>query len=96
MNTEINSITSQQKDHKQINIIAAISSIIPGLGHIYKGYRKEGFCILIISPFFIWAALIFAFATLGIGLFVPFVYLFIVGWHAYNLESKRKHPLKFF
>ncbi len=96
MNTEMNSITSEEKQQKHIDIIAAISSIIPGLGHLYKGYVKEGICILIVSPFFIWAALIFAAATLGIGLFVPFVYLFIVGWHAYSIENKRKHPLQFF
>ena len=96
MNTEMNSVSTEEKQLKHINLIAAVSSIIPGLGHIYKGHVKTGVGILIISPFFIWAALLFGFATLGIGLFLPFAYLFVVGWHAYFIENQRKHPLQFF
>ena len=77
---------------KSRDIIAAFSSIIPGLGHIYKGHYKIGFGLLIISPFFVWAALILGFATAGIGLLLPIFFLICIGWHAYNMEDKRKHP----
>ena len=77
---------------KSRNLIAAISSIIPGLGHIYKGHYKKGIGLLIISPFFIWAALILGFATAGIGLVVPLLFLVLIGWHAYSIDDRRKHP----
>lgn len=77
---------------KSRNLIAALSSIIPGLGHIYKGQYRIGAGLLIISPLFIWMALILGFATAGIGLLVPFFFLILIGWHAYNAEDKRKHP----
>ncbi len=77
---------------KSRDIIAAISSIIPGLGHIYKGQYRIGAGLMIISPFLIWVALIMGFATAGIGLLIPFFFLIAIGWHAYNVEDKRKHP----
>lgn len=77
---------------KSRDIIAAISSIIPGLGHIYKGHYRVGAGLLIISPVFVWAALILGFATAGIGLLVPFFFLMIIGWHAYSIEDRRRHP----
>ncbi|TVQ05006.1 MAG: hypothetical protein EA359_04865 [Balneolaceae bacterium] len=81
------------KLQKSRDVIAAISSILPGLGHIYKGHIKKGICILIISPIFIWAGLILGFATAGLGLFAPFVYLAWVIWHAYTIEDLRNHPI---
>lgn len=77
---------------KYRDIIAAISSIIPGLGHIYKGHYRLGAGLLIVSPMFIWASLIMGFATAGSGLLVPFFFLMIIGWHAYSIEDRRKHP----
>ncbi len=74
------------------NFIAAISSIIPGLGHLYKAHYGTGIGLLVVSPFFIWAGLILGWATFGIGLLLPLIYLLLIGWHAYNLEDWRKHP----
>lgn len=53
---------------KYRNIIGVISSMIPGLGHIYKGYYRIGGGLLIISPMFIGAALIMDLQRLA-GLF---------------------------
>ena len=78
------------------NVIAAISSIIPGLGHIYKGQFRIGAGLLIISPSIIWAALILGFATAGIGLLVPLFFLIAIGWHAYLIEDMRRHPAGIF
>lgn len=73
------------------NIIAALSSIIPGLGHVYKGYFATGFGLILVSPFVIWAGAIAAWGTFGFGIFVPVAYLIFIGWHAYNIEDRRRH-----
>lgn len=91
MNTQ-NQININSSLIKSRNVIAAISSIIPGLGHIYKGQYRIGAGLLITSPFLIWIALIMGFATAGFGLLIPFFYLIAIGWHAYNVEDKRRHP----
>lgn len=80
------------RSQKYRDIIAAVSSILPGLGHLYKGHFREGVAFLIVSPLFIWAGLILGFATAGFGLLAPVVYVIIVGWHAYSIEDKRNHP----
>ncbi len=85
--------SNQDRLQKSRNVIAAISSIIPGLGHIYKGHIKKGIAILTISPLFIWTGLILGFATAGLGLFAPIVYLAWVIWHAYSIEDLRNHPI---
>lgn len=91
MNTQ-NLSNTKSSLTKSRNLIAAFSSIIPGLGHIYKGHYREGVGLLIISPFFVWVALIMGFATAGLGLLVPLFFLMIIGWHAYTIDDKRKHP----
>ncbi len=83
--------TYEEMAHSR-DVIAATSSIIPGLGHIYKAHYTTGFGILALSPFLIWVGLILGWATFGLGLFLPGVYVFLIGWHAYNLEDRRKHP----
>ena len=83
-----------QADYKHIhsrNIIAAISSIIPGLGHIYKAQYAAGIGYLMISPFVILAGVFVGFATAGIGLFIPVLYMIGVGWNAYQIEDRRHH-----
>lgn len=82
--------TYEEMAHSR-NVIAATSSIVPGLGHIYKAHYSTGFGILALSPFLIWMGLILGWATFGIGLLAPAAYIFIIGWHAYNLDDRRKH-----
>jgi len=83
--------TYEEMAHSR-DVIAATSSIIPGLGHIYKAHYTTGFGILALSPFLIWMGLMLGWATFGLGLFLPGLYVFLIGWHAYNLEDRRKHP----
>ena len=85
---------STQADVERIqsrNIIAAISSIIPGLGHIYKAQYAAGIGYLVVSPFFILAGAFVGFATAGLGLFIPLFFMIAVGWHAYQIEDRRHH-----
>lgn len=88
-----NESVSYHRNTRYRDVLAAISSIIPGLGHIYKGQYRIGAALLIISPFFIWIALILGFATAGIGLLIPFFFLIAIGWHAYKVEDRRHHPI---
>ncbi|SMO64016.1 hypothetical protein [Gracilimonas mengyeensis] len=90
MDTLKNSASHQKLIHTR-NIIAAVSSIIPGLGHVYKGYFASGFGLILVSPFIIWVGAIAAFGTLGFGIFIPLAYMIFIGWHAYNLEDHRHH-----
>jgi hypothetical protein len=83
--------TSHPELEHSRNVIAAISSIIPGLGHIYKAHYSTGFGLLIFGPFIIWAGLMLGWATFGIGLFIPLFFMIGVGWHAYSIEDRRGH-----
>lgn len=73
------------------NRIAAIQSVIPGLGHIYKGHYGLGVIILLLSPLVLWAGLILGWATFGFGLFLPFAFIAFIAYQAYHLEDRRKH-----
>lgn len=84
--------TYEEMAHSR-DVIAAVSSVIPGLGHIYKAHYSTGLGILALSPFLVWMGLILGWATFGLGLFLPAVYVFLIGWHAYNLDDRRKHPV---
>lgn len=85
--------THHEKLVKHRNEIAALQSIIPGLGHIYKGYFAMGISLMILFPVFVYAGIVMALATAGFGLAIPVAYILIVGWHAYQLEDHRKHHI---
>lgn len=54
------------------NKIALLLSIVPGLGHIYKGHGAAGFFWMLIGmPLAVWVGILLGLATAGIGLFVP-------------------------
>lgn len=73
------------------NRIAAIQSVIPGLGHIYKGHYGLGAIILLLSPLVLWAGLLLGWATFGFGLFLPLAFIAFIAYQAYYLEDRRKH-----
>ena len=78
------------------DVLSAIQSIIPGLGHIYKGHYRLGFMILALSPLILWTSAILGLATLGVGLLLPGVFVVVVGMHAYQLEDLRSgHAIEF-
>lgn len=91
MNTLQNNNPHPKFEHSR-DMIAALSSIIPGLGHLYKAHYLTGIGLIIVSPFIVWAGVICAIGTLGLGLFIPLIYLGFVIWHAYNIEDRRHHP----
>ncbi len=75
------------------NDLAVILSLLPGLGHIYKGYYWQGLCLLLLAPMMIFTGLVTSLATLGVGLLLPVVYWIAVAVSAYHMVDHRKHHM---
>jgi len=74
--------------------IAAVLSIVPGLGHIYKGHWEAGLLWMFLGmPFAIWIGILFGLATAGVGLLFPIVCWVALAFDAYNEENRRHHHL---
>src|SRR5205809_7786237 len=79
---------TQTAEGKASDAIAVMFSIIPGLGHIYKGHILAGLVWMAgASPVGIFVFLaVFAWAGWGLGLF--FFYLIVVMLHAYAVDGR--------
>ena len=75
------------------NEIAALLSIIPGLGHIYKGHYAGLLWMFLGMPFAIWVGIILSLATAGLGLLFPILCWVGLVWDAYNEKDRRHHHL---
>src|SRR5262249_13723101 len=74
------------------NKVAAFLSIVPGLGHIYKGHLAAGFIWMFFGmPLTIWIALLLGLATAGIGLLFPVACWVGLAFDAYCEPDLRKH-----
>jgi hypothetical protein len=72
---------------KASDLVAVLLSVIPGLGHIYKGHKLAGLLWMagaVPAGIFVFLAAI-ASAGFGVGLF--FFYLFAVMLHAYAIDD---------
>jgi hypothetical protein len=83
---------TETAEGKASDAVAVILSVIPGLGHIYKGHRLAGFLWMAgaipVGIFVLLAAI--ASAGFGIGLF--FFYLIAVMLHAYAVDDRIVPP----
>jgi hypothetical protein len=83
---------TESAEGKASDAVAVILSIIPGLGHIYKGHKLAGFLWMAgaipVGIFVLLAAV--ASAGFGIGLF--FFYLIAVMLHAYAVDDRVVTP----
>jgi hypothetical protein len=70
------------------DLVAVMLSVIPGLGHVYKGHKLLG--LLFVTGAFMALALgaLAATATAGFGLFLIPIYWFAVMFHVYGIEDK--------
>ena len=76
------------------NEIAALLTIIPGLGHIYKGHYEAGLLWMFLGmPIAVWIGVLFGLATAGIGLLFPILCWVALAWDAYNEKDRRHHHL---
>ena len=72
--------------------LAALLSLLPGLGHYYKGYRLMGATILLLGvPLIFFMAGILALATVGMSLLLPLLFWAATMWHAYMLPDHNRH-----
>lgn len=73
---------------KASDMVAVMLSVIPGLGHIYKGHKLAGLILIIATPMAVLAALLAATGTAGFGLALLPIYWFGVMFHVYGVEDR--------
>lgn len=73
---------------KASDLVAVMLSVVPGLGHVYKGYKLLG--LLFVTGAFgaILLGALAATATAGFGLALIPIYWFAVMFHVYGVEDK--------
>ena len=80
---------------RERNVVSAALSIVPGLGHIYKGHYAAGLLLMGLgAPLTLWMGMLLALATAGVGLILPLIGWGIVAIDAFYEDDRRKvHPL---
>ena len=73
---------------KASDLVAVMLSVIPGLGHVYKGYRFLGLLFLIGGGFALLCGALAATATAGFGLGLIPIYWFGVMFHVYAIPDR--------
>ena len=74
---------------KASDLVAVLLSVLPGLGHIYKGYRFIGLILMFFgTPAATGAALLAATGTAGFGLALLPLYWFAVMFHVYAIKDR--------
>lgn len=71
--------------------VSLFLSVVPGLGHIYKGHRLLGALLLMGSGFATFACFVVATASAGWGMLLLPVYWVGVMLHVYFLEDRALH-----
>jgi hypothetical protein len=79
---------ADRAEGKASDLVAVMLSVIPGLGHVYKGYRLLG--LLFVTGAFgaILLGALAATATAGFGLALIPIYWFAVMFHVYGIEDR--------
>jgi hypothetical protein len=80
------------------NVIAAVlSTVVPGLGLVFKGHYTAGFIWMFAGmPLAIWVGILLSLATAGIGLLLPLICWAAQAVDAYyevDLRRRRHHHL---
>jgi hypothetical protein len=73
---------------KASDLVAVMLSVIPGLGHVYKGYKLLGLLFVIGAMGALLAGALAATATAGFGLFLIPIYWFGVMFHVYGVKDR--------
>jgi hypothetical protein len=71
------------------DMVAVMLSIVPGLGHIYKGYRLIGLLLIFFgTPMALALALLIATGTAGFGFFLLPIYWIAVMVHVWAIPDR--------
>jgi hypothetical protein len=70
------------------DLVAVMLSVVPGLGHVYKGYKLLGLLFVIGAFGAILVGALAATASAGFGLALIPIYWFGVMFHVYGVEDR--------
>ena len=79
---------AETAEGKASDLVAVILSVIPGLGHVYKGYKLLGLLFVIGAFGAVLLGALAATATAGFGLALIPIYWFAVMFHVYGIEDR--------
>lgn len=75
------------------NWFAAVLSLVPGLGHLYKGHLVSGLLLLCVGgPAFLLLVLLLIPKTFGLSLLLPAGFVAATAFHAFHLPDVRVQP----
>jgi hypothetical protein len=79
---------TETAEGKASDLVAVMLSVVPGLGHVYKGYRLLG--LLFVTGAFgaLLVGALAATASAGFGLALIPIYWFGVMFHVYGIEDR--------
>ncbi|MFN2475652.1 MAG: hypothetical protein ABR526_04840 [Chthoniobacterales bacterium] len=81
----------ESAEGKASDAMAVLLSVVPGLGHIYKGHRVMGMLLVFVgTPMAVAIALLIATGTAGFGILLLPVYWAAVMFHVYGIEDRIK------
>jgi hypothetical protein len=94
--TKCDWVRSAEDTHDHVRDIAAVwLSLIPGLGHLYKGHiLVGGLVFFLISPLLLGLVLAITPATLGLSLLILPAFMAGVMFHAYQAEDIRARVIR--
>jgi hypothetical protein len=79
---------AETAEGKASDAVAVMLSVIPGLGHVYKGYKLVGLLFVTGAIGAIALGALAATATAGFGLFLIPIYWFAVMFHVYAIQDR--------
>ena len=85
---------AETAEGKASDLVAVMLSVIPGLGHVYKGYKLLGLLFVIGAFGAILLGALAATATAGFGLALIPIYWFAVMFHVYGIEDRVAPAIK--
>jgi hypothetical protein len=81
-------VETDTAEGKASDAVAVSLSVIPGLGHVYKGYKVLGLLFVIGAFGAILLGALAATATAGFGLALIPIYWIAVAFHVYGIEDR--------
>ncbi len=96
MNNALATTTTEAANASNV-IAAALSTVIPGLGQVYKGRYTPGLLLMFVGmPLAIWIGILLSLATAGLGLLLPvlcWVAQAVDAYYEVDLRRQRHHHL---